>query len=151
MIPFHLIYISYDNIDATVCSFIWGRIYCHPVNWKNLIKPKSHRGLGICTTMNLNISLLGKHIWDILHQTQKLWVQSLRNKYLSNTHILHTLFNLVDFCIWHAIVKGVEILGSDFICIFGRGHISVWYDKWINNIYICSIVPYIDISDNVLV
>jgi len=34
-------------------------------------------GLGIRTDRNSNISLLGKHVWDILHQPQKLWVKCL--------------------------------------------------------------------------
>jgi len=118
-----------ENIDAIFRSFIWGRNYCHWVNWKNLTMPKSRGGLGIRTAKNLNISLLGKHIWDILHQPQKLWVQMLRHKYLSNTHIMHTPFKLGSFCIWRAIVKAVEILGQGFICRIGRGHVSIWYDK----------------------
>jgi len=31
--------------------------------------------------------------------------------------------------------------------ISGKGHISVWYDKWIDNVYLCNVVPYVDISD----
>jgi hypothetical protein len=61
-----------DNIDVMVRSFIWGRNSCHWVNWKNLTKLKSQGGLGIRITRNLNIYLLGKHIWDILHQAQRL-------------------------------------------------------------------------------
>jgi hypothetical protein len=66
---------------------------------------------------------------------------------MSDTHILHSSFKPGDSCIWRAIVKAVEILGPGYICRVGKGHISVWYDKWIDNVYLCNVVPYVDISD----
>lgn len=72
-------------------------------------------GLGIHTAGNSNISLIDKHVRDILLQPRKLWVQMSRHKYLSDTHILHTHFKPGDSCIWRVVVKAVEILGTCFI------------------------------------
>jgi hypothetical protein len=71
----------------------------------------------------------------------------LRHKYLYDTHIMHTPFKPGDSCIWRAIVKVVEILGPGFICRVGRGQVSIWYDKWLDNVYLCNVVPYVHISD----
>lgn len=70
-----------------------------------------------------------------------------RHKYLFDTHILHTHFKPDDSCIWRAIVKVVEILGACFICMVGRGQVSIWYDKWLDNVYLCNVVSYVHIRD----
>lgn len=61
-----------DKIDASVRKFIWGGNSCHWVNWSKVVKPKTHGGLGIHTARESNISLLGKHVWDLIHNHDKL-------------------------------------------------------------------------------
>jgi len=41
----------------------------------------------------------------------------------------------------------VNILGPSFICRVRRGQVSFWHDKWIYNVYLCNVVPYVHISD----
>lgn len=41
----------------------------------------------------------------------------------------------------------MQILGPGFICRVGRGQVSIWYDKWLDNVYFCNVVPYVHISD----
>jgi len=39
-------------------------------------------------------------------------------------------FKQGDSCIWHAIVKAVEVLGPSFIWQVDKDQVSIWYDKW---------------------
>jgi len=66
----------------------------------------------------------------------------LRHKYVSNTHIMHTPFMFGDSCIWHGFVKAVEILGR----VLFEGLEESWYEKWLNNVYLCNVVLYVQIS-----
>jgi len=55
-----------NQIDASIRQFIWGRKHSHWVNWKMITQPKSKGGLGIRTARASNISIMGKHVWELL-------------------------------------------------------------------------------------
>ena len=44
------------------------------------VKPKNRSGLGVQTARDMNVSLLGKHVWSMLHERNKLWVELLSKK-----------------------------------------------------------------------
>lgn len=67
-------------IDKTIRSFIWrghNDSGMHMVGWSKITKPKRHGGLGVRVARHQNIALLGKRIWDLLHEKEKLWVHML--------------------------------------------------------------------------
>lgn len=57
-----------------------------------------------------NISLLGKHAWDLLHNQDRLCVEVLTGKYLKSDHILNAKPVLGPSYIWSSILKSVEVL-----------------------------------------
>lgn len=71
----------------------------------------------------------------------------LTDKYFSDTRILHTQFKQDDSCIWRAIAKGVETLGPGLSCMIGKGRVSLWYGKWIDDTFLRNVVPFVHISD----
>ena len=86
-------------LPEIVYPLIWARSSYHWVNKKNLLNPNfiwGGGGLGIRTTMNSNISFLGKHIWDILHEPQKHWVEILRNMYLGHSYLRYLCILLLS-------------------------------------------------------
>jgi len=136
-----------NQIDSSITQFIWGRKHSHWVNWKMITQPKSRGGLGIRTARASNISILGKHVWDLLHNPDKLWVNLLSSKYLHGISILEATNYHGSSCVWKAITKTVEVLKSGFKTRIGRGEVSLWYDKWLEDDYLCNIVPYVHISE----
>ena len=59
-----------DSIDQTTQNFIWkdsNNKGIHLVGWKKIVRPKHQGGLGIITTRETYIFLLGKLVWDLLH------------------------------------------------------------------------------------
>lgn len=101
-----------DSLDACVRRFIWGGNTCHWVNWKNIIQRRSKRGLGIHTARESNTSLIGKHIWDLIHNHDKLWVQLLSSKCLKGTHILDVKYGASY--VWNSILKTATIIKFGF-------------------------------------
>ncbi|PNY04054.1 ribonuclease H, partial [Trifolium pratense] len=137
-----------DKIDASVRQFIWGNNHCHWVKWDTVTQPRSKGGLGIHVARKSNIALLGKHIWDLIHHPDKLWVQLLADKYLRHDHILHATKSQGASCVWNYIVKAVEVLKPGFKFRIGKGDVSLWYDNWLDYGCLCNSVPYVHISES---
>lgn len=57
-----------DKIDAIVCKFVWGSNHSPWVIWETITLTRNHVGLGIHEAQDINISLLGKHIWDMMQE-----------------------------------------------------------------------------------
>lgn len=58
-----------DQLDRTVRNFIWrGDMHrgMNMVNWDIVTKPKNLGSLGVRTTRDQNVALLGKLIWDLI-------------------------------------------------------------------------------------
>ena len=81
-LPVHLMQVLWlpknicSSIDAAVRRFIWsgrgeGRSFIM-VNWNILTTPKKFGGLAIRDTSLANVSLLGKLVWKILKEPQRL-------------------------------------------------------------------------------
>lgn len=94
--------------------------------------------------------MLGKYVWELHNNLDKLWVQLLSSRYNSITCILEVNNYHGTSYTWCSIAKAVEALKSCFVTIVGRENISIWYDKWLPNGGICDIVPSIDEHDTYL-
>lgn len=57
------------------------------VGWEKVAQPTRRGGLGVRLARSQNISLLGKLIWELIHNPEKLWVQVFRGKYLQEGNI----------------------------------------------------------------
>lgn len=128
-------------------QFIWDGKTFHWVNWNTVTQPRGRGGLGLHTARETNVALLGKHVWDLLHHQEKLWVQMLAAKFLKDSHILAAKPVTGMPPIWSAILKSMECLKSGFRFRVGKGDISIWYDKWLDDDHLCHLVPYVHIQD----
>lgn len=104
------------------------------LNWNTITQPKSHGGLGIRPTHDANVALLGKHVWDIMHSTRKLWVQLLSATYLQGNHILRANSTEGGSYTWSSTFKAAQILKPTFCIRLRKGEVSFWYDKWLEDL-----------------
>jgi hypothetical protein len=91
--------------------------------------------------------MLGKHVWELLHHPDKLWVQLLSVKYLQNSHIFDGRDYIGASFTWISIMKAAAILYGGFITRVGCGNISLWYERWLHNGRLCDGLPFVHISD----
>ncbi|KAK2391581.1 hypothetical protein QL285_065025 [Trifolium repens] len=91
--------------------------------------------------------MLGKYVWDLLHNTDKLWVQLLSARYNSESHILEANNYRGASYTWRSIAKAVVALTSGFTTRVGNGDISIWYDKWLPDGRICDKISSVDEED----
>lgn len=117
------------------------------VNWQKVTLPKSLGGLGIRNAREANTSLLGKLVWDVQQNKDKLWVQLLRNRYNVKGNFLgHN--SKTSSPTWGAINKAKDILIGGYEFRIGVGDLSFWYDCWTDIGPLHQFFPYIDIHEN---
>lgn len=109
--------------------------------------PLSRVGLGVQTTREINVALLGKHIWSLQHDPHMLWVQLLSNKYLKGNSIFHCSSKPGVSYSWASIVKATNILQLGFRFWVGNGALSLWFDCFYSQGPFCKLVDFVNISD----
>ena len=75
-----------SEIDKVTRRFLWSKgnleKSLHLLNWDVVSSPIFARGLGIRRAREVNIALLVKLVWSLLHDRRKLWLEMFANKYL---------------------------------------------------------------------
>ncbi|XP_052477448.1 uncharacterized mitochondrial protein AtMg00310-like [Gossypium raimondii] len=83
-----------DEIERIVRKFVWGvhngSSKTALVSWDSVCQPKSHGGLGLRQLKDHNISFLMKVGFNIISNTNALWIQVLRSKYRVPSGLLMT-------------------------------------------------------------
>lgn len=138
-----------NHIDKISRDFIWKGNQnkgLNLVNWHQVTLPKSLGGLGIRTARETNTSLLGKLVWDLQQDRDKLWVHLLKHKYKVEGNFLNSS-SKVGSSTWGAISKAKSILRGGFEFRIGEGNLSLWFDHWTEPGPLHNFFPYIDIHD----
>jgi len=140
----------WDSIDQTTRNFIWlgpNDKGIHLVGWKKIAKPKNNGGLGIRSTRDANICLLGKLVWDLIQKNDKLWVHMLSNKYSSGADIFTATSSSSSSAIWASIMRAKNVLANGYSWRAGPGSSSFWFSRWSELGCLGAQTPIIDIHD----
>lgn len=118
------------------------------MHWNTVTLPHSKGGFGLRRARQTNVSLIGKHVWGLLHNPNKLWMQLLTRKYLKQRNsILHYTPTAGVSYTWCSIYHAADILKPGFVLRVGREDLSLWYDKWLKRGPICNLLPFVSIHD----
>lgn len=90
----------------------------------------------------MNVSLLGKHVWSMLHERNKLWVELLSKK----STILHDNIKPGTSYLWIFILKAAAILELGFRFRVGEGKGSMQFDRWSTHGALCHKVDYDEVK-----
>lgn len=137
-------------IDRMTHEFIWKGITgkgIHLVGWDTITRNKRHGGLGVRRAREANTSLLGKLVWDLQHQSNKLCVQVISSKYHVVGNFLGGEFSTRSFT-WNSIRKTKAILREGFSMRVEVGDVSFWYDPWSKLGPHCNLVDFVAIHDS---
>ncbi|GAU22350.1 hypothetical protein TSUD_106780 [Trifolium subterraneum] len=102
-----------DFIDKMGRNFIWkgsSDTGIHLVGWDKITKAKKLGGLGIRKARDANTSLLGKLVWSVHQNSDALWVQVIKHKYLKEENLLNSTNNRTGSVTWNAIRKALSAL-----------------------------------------
>lgn len=101
------------------------------MRWNTITSSKLNGGLGLRRARETNVALLGKHVWEVLHDSNKLWVQLLTSRHLHDQSVLTCQSPSNALYTWRSILRAAAMLKDGFIWRVGRGDLSLWYDKWL--------------------
>ena len=77
-----------DIINSTLAKYWWGQTKnekkIHWINWKKLCNPKEMGGMGFRDIHALNLALLAKQTWWLIHQNHSLFFWVYKAQYFPN-------------------------------------------------------------------
>lgn len=119
----------------------------HLVGWKKIALPKNIGGLGIRASREVNVCLLGKLVWDLIQENNKLWIHILSKKYSAGHNFFNAAVTSSSSPIWSSIIRARNTLISGYSWRAGSGSSSFWFSRWSEFGTLGSLVPIIDIHD----
>lgn len=90
--------------------------------------------------------MLGKLVWDMHRNTDKLWVQMITQKYVKEGPFLSTTLHYGS-PIWNSIFKAKEELKSGYQFQVGNGESLFWHTPWTTLGPLCNHVFAVNIQD----
>jgi hypothetical protein len=80
------------------------------VSWKEMCKPKHMGGLGFRDIEVINLALLARQGWRMLHQLDSLSGRVLKARYFANVDMLHAEIGTAPSQVWRALHEGIQVL-----------------------------------------
>ncbi|KAL5157911.1 hypothetical protein HKD37_15G042496 [Glycine soja] len=91
-----------------------------------------------------DVVLLGKLIWDLCHNPNKLWVQLVSAKYpwvqFEDLFLYKSLYTMTS------LTYVFEVIKDGFQLKIGRGDSSFWYDSWMRDSSLASKVDFVNVN-----
>ncbi|XP_019420679.1 PREDICTED: uncharacterized protein LOC109330862 [Lupinus angustifolius] len=115
-----------------------------------MTNPMRHDGMRIQESILSNTTLLGKLVWNLMYNGDKLWVKVLHQKYLQDAFVMDATTSTHCSYTWKGIVKAKNELKRGFLWRLGSRTISLWSDHWMEEGNLCSLVDYVHIIDTQL-
>lgn len=139
------------QIDKIANNFIWKGSSgkgIHLVSWDKITRPRKDGGKDFRPARDSNITLLGKLVWDMKMNRDKLWVSLLYHKYVKYGDFLLCPSSSYGSFIWRSIVKAKGILKEGYHFRIGKS--LFWYAPWTPFGPLCNSMLAIDIHDTQL-
>lgn len=139
-------------INRAARNFVWSSRSSdrgwHLVNWDTITKERKDGGLGVREAATANTAVLGKSIWSLLHNPNKLWVQVVSHKYLRSASIMSVGTDSTASSFWRGLLKARDQLKDGFTFKLGDGSTSLWFQEWCSRGILRKVTPFIDISES---
>lgn len=129
------------GLDKISRSFLWGsnveKKKPHLLAWKKLCRPKRDGGLGIRSSEDMNLALIAKVGWRLLHDTTSLWARVVRKKYkVGDLRDRSWLTPKGTWSVlWRGVVRGIkEVIWPGHCWVVGDGSkVRFWLDSWVSD------------------
>ena len=134
-----------DELDVTCAKFWWGQVgnerKIHWQKWEKLTRSKKDGGMGFKDLRALNLAMLAKQGWRLLHDDNSLVYQCLKARYFPRTHFFYAKESPNCSFVWRSIVAALPILKVGCCWRVRNGlSIRVSGDKWIQiiqHVHLC--------------
>lgn len=142
---------TYLVIKRLMRKFLWfanpERLKSNLVKWEAVCLPRSEAGLGLRRVKEFNEAYLLKLAW-LVSTSNSLWPIWFRERYLKGLAIWHPKFQRGGSYICKSIRSFSSLIQRKSRWVIGNGHsISLWFDRWIDQVLIAARFPSLQFSD----
>ncbi|XP_052114169.1 uncharacterized mitochondrial protein AtMg00310-like [Arachis duranensis] len=125
------------SIEKSQRQFIWGsnenERKIHMVSWETMCKPKEAGGLALKNLERMNTAFIAKLCWEIVNNSESLWVRVLCNKYKVDIHARSWAVGLGSSSLWKAMSQVWNFIEGGTMHRDGNGESTMfWKDFWLN-------------------
>lgn len=100
--------------------------------WDKMCKAKCKGGLRFHSLHDFNLALLGKHVWNFLHNPSSLVARIYKSKYFRESSILEAKKGSRGSFVWSGIWEENEMFCNGYRWVLGNGRsIRVFQDAWL--------------------
>ncbi|GKB39606.1 hypothetical protein Tco_0884548 [Tanacetum coccineum] len=101
------------------------------IKWANICKPEIEGGLGIKSLATWNITLISKHVWNIINKKDSLWVRWVHMYKLKGRNFWDIPKKEGSSWSWKKILRYRWMFQKHIIHRIGNGmDTSLWFDNW---------------------
>lgn len=100
--------------------------------WDKMCKAKCKSGLDFRSLHDFNLALLGKHVWNFLHNPSSLVARVYKAKYFQENSILEAKKRTGGSFFRSGIWEEIEMFGDGYRWVLGNGrNIKAFQDAWL--------------------
>ncbi|XP_031120296.1 uncharacterized protein LOC116023435 [Ipomoea triloba] len=101
-------------------------------SWSRLCVPKEKGGLGFRRIREMNLALLGKHVWHLLSRPESLVARVYKSRYYPNSSLFEANIGNNPSFIWRGIMEAKNVIQFGFRRCVGDGRNTViGIDHWL--------------------
>lgn len=105
----------------------------------------------MCQARDNNIAMFGKLGWHFVENSDKLCAQLMRQKKLHSDNMFTHLLPLSASTIWKSICRAIPFVREGYKWRIGYGQqVSVWFDRWVGDFPLYSLIPHPEEEDKSL-
>ena len=127
-----------DTINSTLAKYWWGQTKnekkIHWINWKKLCNPKEMGGMGFRDIHALNLALLAKQTWWLIHQNHSLFFRVYKAQYFPNCSFMEAELGNNPSYVWRSLLAARDILKERALS-WGIIHPMYGEVYWLQGIY----------------
>ena len=121
----------YKELDRSFKNFLWGFPSKKTRNlslnaWDSICTPKAFGGLGIRKMREVNLALISKLGWQLLNNSDSLWVSQLQGKYLNSNSFLSPFLLSSSSSLWKGILKSQSFISKGVCFKFTANLLSLY-------------------------
>ena len=124
------------EIESMVKKFWWGqrgdKRKIHWLKWEELTKSKTEGGMGFRDLALFNDSLLAKHAWRLLQNSDSLFYKFFKARFFPNCSIMEAKYSSTGSYAWRSILHGRDVLLRGCRWMVGNGRsVHIWQSTWL--------------------
>lgn len=125
-----------DNINSILAKYWWGQSKnekkIHWIRWIKLCEPKTKGGVGFMDIMALNLAILAKQAWLLIHHQHSLMYRVYKAWYFPTCSFLKATLGSNPSYVWRSLLQAGEVIVGGSVWKVGDGTtVEIENHRWL--------------------